>query len=390
VQTARAETPERERSRQAYIEACRARLGALTAGANAASATLQQNLKQAELDLFRATRRQTITAASCDQAELSARLMHELAEIGGLDKIETVRPTTEGFVAFTKNLSITHPDSNETIDLGRFLIWIRLVGNQPGVYWFNASRRIGGAAPLMNAPYVYEDGKPVAHEVRQSLCDLVGQFQLASAVDLAIQFVETADRESPFTAHLPYWKPGAPVRRFAQPQQIAGNRRPWFAERIEQIDIRPRRRRRWWERVRDFFHEDEDRDPPANQPPPIPTRLDDERNDLERQIDEQRTQRAIEATAYLIETMMRRRGQVAGADRLRGLRRDLEGPTNPAIPPRTPAALPAPGGNNAAENPQQTQDPIETTGNFIEDIFRQAGDPEAAARFREMRRRLGL
>ena len=212
-----AETPERVRSRQAYVEACRERLGQTQESARNVSTALQETTREAESDFFYCTRRQFLTSAPIDQGALTAKLVHELVSIADLDKVDMVRATTEGFVVFTKHLP--GDDTDGTYPLGKFLIWMRLVGERPGVYWFNASKRVDAGAELMNAPYVYADGRAVAHEVRQSLCALVGQFELASAVDLAIQFVESLDHESPFSDYSYAWRMDLAARANARAQR---------------------------------------------------------------------------------------------------------------------------------------------------------------------------
>ena len=79
--------------------------------------------------------------------------------------------------------------------------------------WFNASRRVDAAQESMNAPYVFADGDSTAHEVKQTLLDLLGQFEVAAAADLAIQFVENVDGESPFNQHLTEWPQEGRCRR---------------------------------------------------------------------------------------------------------------------------------------------------------------------------------
>jgi hypothetical protein len=217
------------------------------------------------MEFLQTTRRQFIASSQPNQAQLTSKLAQELAQIGNLEKVEAVRATNSGFFIFTKPLCATVPDTNETISLGKFLIWIRLCGERPGVSWFNATRRVDGPMPMMNAPYVYADGGAVAHEVKQSFLDLVGQFELASAVDLAIQFLESVDNESPFTAHLSEWKANVPGRQFGGAVRQTQERRI-AAERVQR-QTAPRTVRRHdpaWDRMAHAFTEiidlDEDDD----------------------------------------------------------------------------------------------------------------------------------
>jgi hypothetical protein len=45
--------------------------------------------------------------------------------------------------------------------------------------------------PGMNAPRVYPDGTACIDEIKETLLELIAQFEFATVAELAIQFVET-------------------------------------------------------------------------------------------------------------------------------------------------------------------------------------------------------
>jgi hypothetical protein len=88
-------------------------------------------------------------------------------------------------------LQATDPRTGVCYELGRFLVVIRTNGTNAGVSWFNQTRRVSTIQPNMNAPRVFADGSPCADEIRETLLELIAQFEFATVVELAIQFVET-------------------------------------------------------------------------------------------------------------------------------------------------------------------------------------------------------
>jgi hypothetical protein len=195
----------RARSRRNYIQACRERLEQIRAAAKERATPMKAKVEEAEAAFFNATRAQFLATSNISAEELAAKLTQEQEAVRNLDKVEMVRPTSDGILVFTKKLVATAPDTGEEYRIGKFLIWLTIMGESAGVSWFNASRRVDAAQESMNAPYVFADGDSAAHEVKQTLLDLLGQFEVAAAADLAIQFVENVDGESPFNQHLTEW-----------------------------------------------------------------------------------------------------------------------------------------------------------------------------------------
>ncbi len=57
----------------------------------------------------------------------------------------------------------------------------------------------------MNAPYVFADGTAATDDTRAAFQELIARGDFANACDLAIQYVETVQPDSPLTAYLSRW-----------------------------------------------------------------------------------------------------------------------------------------------------------------------------------------
>jgi hypothetical protein len=75
------------------------------------------------------------------------------------------------------------------------MIVIRTDGLDDGVRWFNSTRRVRTVQPGMNAPRVYPDGTACIDEIKETLLELIAQFEFATVAELAIQFVESVGED---------------------------------------------------------------------------------------------------------------------------------------------------------------------------------------------------
>jgi hypothetical protein len=146
------------------------------------------------------------------EEQVTAKVRQELEQIRANPKVRDVRAVNGGVVVQTHTLTATDFKAKAEIDLGTFMIWLRLDAANPGVLWLNQSRRVDGAVKKgMNAPYVYSDGH--------------ASLELAALVDVAIQFIETIDEENVLNVDLRYWERASWYT--TNPERMEETRRFW-------------------------------------------------------------------------------------------------------------------------------------------------------------------
>jgi hypothetical protein len=201
------------RSRQNYIDACRIRLEEVRENSRELAVPALEKLRASEARFFAATRKTALVDAPDPASEeaLRQRFASEMTQIRELQKVHHVRVVANGLLIFTDELRMTLPEPGQdgaaVRKIGRFLIWMRLSGNDAGAYWFNSTRRVQGARDSMNAPYVYSDGRPSCDEITTTMLELIARCELAAAVDMAIQYVETHNPENPLSEYADQWPP---------------------------------------------------------------------------------------------------------------------------------------------------------------------------------------
>jgi hypothetical protein len=196
--------PEPNPDRTRYVEICRERLERQI---NEAREHVKRTTKafKAATTAFIESMRQSTFAQELSPAEWDARFAEELDRVREMGKVVDVKVTNNGFAVITDTLYATAPDTNKRYEIGSFLIHIRPGGDSAGVFFINRTRRVDGARPAMNAPYVYANGTTVTDDVTEVLMELLGRGEIAAIVDLAIQYIETVQPEHPLTADLNKW-----------------------------------------------------------------------------------------------------------------------------------------------------------------------------------------
>lgn len=182
-------------SRTRYIELCSARLGDMAKQAMAKVNSRKQKLSTAQETFVKYARNHFVGASSLPEDALKQRFSDEYDRLIVTDKVKAVRVTTGALLVFTDTLVATNPKDGRRHELGEFMIVIRTDGADDGVRWFNSTRRVRTVQPGMNAPRVYPDGTACIDEIKETLLELIAQFEFATVAELAIQFVETVGED---------------------------------------------------------------------------------------------------------------------------------------------------------------------------------------------------
>ena len=178
-------------SRARYIELCSARLGSMAKQAVARINSRKQKLVPAQELFVKNARHHFVGSTNLSEDALKTRFSEEYDRLLAVDKVKAVRVTNGALLVFTETLIAVNPKSDKRHELGEYMIVIRTDGLDDGVRWFNSTRRVRSVQPGMNAPRVYPDGTACIDEIKETLLELIAQFEFATVAELAIQFVET-------------------------------------------------------------------------------------------------------------------------------------------------------------------------------------------------------
>ncbi|HEY9868416.1 MAG TPA: hypothetical protein V6D08_04570 [Candidatus Obscuribacterales bacterium] len=202
----------RSQSRANYIQACQARLKDFLTQAQQKVSEHRKKLSPAQ-DSFVALARQRFLAA---QGKVDERMEREFREqfqrLLATPKVRAVRVTSGALLVYTETLYARDPRTGLRHELGEYLIVIRTDGVEDGVRWFNSTRRVRTIHPGMNAPRVFANGTACADEIKETLLELIAQFDFATVAELAIQFVETLTNDE-LSKYIDRW----PVARETSP-----------------------------------------------------------------------------------------------------------------------------------------------------------------------------
>ncbi len=193
-------------SRARYIELCSARLGDMAKQAMAKINNRKLKLGPAQEVFVKNARHHFVGSTSLPEDALKQRFADEYDRLIAVDKVKAVRVTNGALLVFTHPLIATNPQGGKRHELGEYMIVIRTDGVDDGVRWFNSTRRVRTVQPGMNAPRVYPDGTACIDEIKETLLELIAQFEFATVAELAIQFVETVG-EDDLSKFIDKWPP---------------------------------------------------------------------------------------------------------------------------------------------------------------------------------------
>ncbi len=197
-------------ARRHYIEICSSRLKELTVQSEEKIAQRKLKLESAQEHFIETSRKHFVGKANLTEDAIRSNSIEQFERLLQVDKVRTVRVTSGAILIYTDMLYATDPATGSRRELGCFLIIINTRGTNDGVRWLNLTRRIRTVQPGMNAPRVFEDGKAFVDEVKETLLELIAQFEFATVAELAIQFVETVS-DDPLSNFIYKWpEAGAP------------------------------------------------------------------------------------------------------------------------------------------------------------------------------------
>lgn len=185
-------------SREKYIEACRGRLGAMLEAARDTAAKAGENLPTLRANYFAAVRADFVKQHAGDMRAFLSEQLNALRTTGGVRAVQCL----PGLVLVdTETLHTTKSNGSSggarKVELGRFRLEINLDGSRGGMRFLNSTRLVKGFEDAMHAPNVFANGRPCFDELEQVILELIARFELASAVEIAIQFLESSG-EDPF------------------------------------------------------------------------------------------------------------------------------------------------------------------------------------------------
>lgn len=201
AKTATAETLSRKLAEH-FVGECRRQITSCTArGLNAspqdvtrARTELRDGIKTtrlAELNLFRL------------QAAPSEEIGREYDELLKLANVVDVRVSNDTIVVVTKTLYCVHPKTRQKHEIGAFEIHIST--RAATIKWYNQTRKVLGGRGSMNAPHVDENGNACFGNTKELFPMLINKREFASAVELAIAFVESVNLDDTWGKYLGQW-----------------------------------------------------------------------------------------------------------------------------------------------------------------------------------------
>lgn len=191
-------------SRAYYIQACSYRLKALVDEAQARVNGGRQKLLSAQESFVWLARQHNLSRMPVSEDKLKQQFADQFQRLIKTPKVAAIRVGSGCLLVYTDMLYAINPGTGVRHQLGQYLIVIRTDGQDDAIRWFNQTRRVRTIQPGMNAPRVFADGTACVDEIRETLLELIAQFELAIVVELAIQFVETLANDQ-LSRHIEKW-----------------------------------------------------------------------------------------------------------------------------------------------------------------------------------------
>lgn len=186
------------KARKAYIKASSARLKDTIDRAQALLKSKREALLPLQNRVFAVARQVHVTSEQVDENALRRRYADEYLRMRQLPHVTGVRVTKDLLMVYTDTIHATVAGGGERHELGQFMFMVRVDGHGDQPFrMYNLTRRVHGIRESMNAPYVLSDGTGLVAEVQETLIELIAQFEFATAVELAIQFLETVNEDDP-------------------------------------------------------------------------------------------------------------------------------------------------------------------------------------------------
>ncbi|MBI4533896.1 MAG: hypothetical protein HY711_08095 [Candidatus Melainabacteria bacterium] len=191
-------------SRASYIQACSYRLKGLENEAQAKVSDGRQKLVSAQESFVWLARQHHLSGTRVQEDKLRQTFAEQFQRLINVPKVRAIRVSNGSILVYTDMLYARNPGTGLLHELGQYLIVIRTDGSDDALRWFNRTRRIRTIQPGMNAPRVFADGTACVDEIKETLLELIAQFEFATVVELAIQFVETITNDE-LSKHIEKW-----------------------------------------------------------------------------------------------------------------------------------------------------------------------------------------
>lgn len=194
------------RWRRMYIDACAKRLDLLIKETTREVVEHRKAIETAQADLVcalrlsRLERRDSASGNPLVDREAFGKEFDSLVE---LPKVRHVTVENGAVSVYTDPLHCS-PGNGKRYNLGSYLIKLFLGGGGDCVRWFNVDRS-GMAATERQAPNVLASGRSLLSYGREIFPELVADFQLTIATQLAIDLIEQSNGEEPVDALLSGW-----------------------------------------------------------------------------------------------------------------------------------------------------------------------------------------
>jgi hypothetical protein len=133
------------------------------------------------------------------EEKFTQRYRKELELVNKNSKVLNAAISENQLIIHTDMLYCENPQTHKVHEIGKFIIMFELSlmtgGDNEGlVKWINVTHKIKGFSnQFMNAPHIFNDGHACLGSIAGTFSKLLNNHEIASAVDLAIQFVESVN-----------------------------------------------------------------------------------------------------------------------------------------------------------------------------------------------------
>ncbi|MBP9091245.1 hypothetical protein KBI23_09460 [bacterium] len=181
------------RSRANYIKLAEVRYKEITKAAQASFDATQANLGESLASYLQSASLTQIHLKKPDIDQLMLRFKEQYRQLLSIPQVEAVRFHPGQIFVYTRSLQATGSFCHGAHELGKFLIVINPADPSGNfIACFNLAGQLSAARGEMHAPYVYGDGRICPNEILESLLELVAQMEYATAIEVVLQFLETA------------------------------------------------------------------------------------------------------------------------------------------------------------------------------------------------------
>lgn len=158
------------------------------------------------------TEEKSLQGLLASQDNQIGRIEKEFGRLIATPKVEKIEVLEQKISAYTKMLYCVDPRTEISHEIGKFRIEININANRNNsdlVRWFNLTRQtnITSASDpcIMQAPHVQKDGHACLGTAAEIFPELIGKYEFAAAIAIAIQFVESVNTDDSWGANISRW-----------------------------------------------------------------------------------------------------------------------------------------------------------------------------------------